>query len=398
VSIIEFDPELMAALALAGKPNGHAAPELISICAADIKMKAIEWSWPDRFAIGKLGLIVGLPDEGKGQTLCDVVSRVTNGDQWPMEEGAAPQGNVIVFSDEDDPADTLVPRLAAAGADCSRAHLMKMIATDDAKRMFSLVTDLEALRKKIADIGDVRLIIIDPISAYLGVGKIDSFRTTDVRAVMTPLVDLAAELKVAIIGVMHFNKRLDVTNALLRISDSLAFGAIARHVFGIIDDPEHDRKLFVRAKNNVSAKSKNKTLAFRFGARPVGTDEEAGKEIWAPHVIWENQYVDVTAVEAMQAAVDNKSPAAKDEAVKLLRELLKHGPIAQQEIKDAAEGNAIAWATLRRAKDTLDVVAQKAKGTMAGVWYWKLPDDQNPWPWQAHEDAHFHEDAHGGRE
>jgi hypothetical protein len=74
-------------------------------------------------------------------------------------------------------------------------------------------------------------------------------------------------------------------NALLRISDSLAFGAIARHVFGIIDDPEHDRKLFVRAKNNVSAKSKNKTLAFRFGARPVGTDEEAGKEIWAPHVI-----------------------------------------------------------------------------------------------------------------
>ena len=56
-----------------------------------------------------------------------------------------------------------------------------------------------------------------------------------------------------------------------------------------------------RAKNNVSAKSKNKTLAFRFGARPVGTDEEAGKEIWAPHVIWENQYVDVTAVEAMQA-------------------------------------------------------------------------------------------------
>jgi len=58
-----------------------------------------------------------------------------------------------------------------------------------------------------------------------------------------------------------------ITNALLRISDSLAFGAVARHVYGVIDDPENGRKLFVRAKNNVSARSKDKTLAYRFGAR-----------------------------------------------------------------------------------------------------------------------------------
>jgi hypothetical protein len=68
-------------------------------------------------------------------------------------------------------------------------------------------------------------------------------------------------MKVAIIGVMHFNKKMDVTNALLRISDSLAFGAVARHVYGVIDDSENGRKLFVRAKNNVSARSKDKTLA-----------------------------------------------------------------------------------------------------------------------------------------
>src|SRR5262249_10563990 len=149
-----------------------------------------------------------------------------------------------------------------------------------------------------------------------------SFRTADVRAVLTPLVNLATEMKVAVIGVMHFNKKMDVTNALLRISDSLAFGAVTRHVYGVIDDAENARKLFVRAKNNVSAKDKNKTLAFRFGAREVGKDEETGETISAPHILWEPAYVDITAMEAMQAVADGSSPARRDAAQKFLTDLL----------------------------------------------------------------------------
>lgn len=60
--------------------------------------------------------------------------------------------------------------------------------------MFSLVTDLPLLKQKIEEVSDVRMVQIDPISAYLGVGKVDSYRTTDVRAVLAPLVDLAAEM------------------------------------------------------------------------------------------------------------------------------------------------------------------------------------------------------------
>jgi putative DNA primase/helicase len=289
--------------------------ELVSAKASSYKMTVIKWLWQDRFAIGKLGIIAGLPDEGKGQTLAFIVAQVTNGGEWPMSEGRSPQGNVVIFSDEDDPNDTLVPRFAAAGADLDRIHIIKMVRDNKTGRMFSLISDLEALRRKINAIGDVRLVVIDPISAYLGVGKVDSFRTTDVRAVLTPLTTLAMETKVGVIGVMHFNKKTDVTNALLRISDSLAFGAVARHVYGVIDDAEHERKLFVRAKNNVAAKMKNKTLGYRFGAREVGTDEETGEPIIAPYILWDPEYVDVTAIEAMQAASDGKSPAAKDEAV-----------------------------------------------------------------------------------
>ena len=67
-----------------------------------------------------------------------------------------------------------------------------MVRTGDDQRMFSLVTDLDLLRQKIIEVGNVRVVQIDPITAYLGHGKIDSFRTTDVRAVIAPLVELAA--------------------------------------------------------------------------------------------------------------------------------------------------------------------------------------------------------------
>src|SRR5262249_11591904 len=157
--------------------------------------------------------------------------------------------------------DTVVPRLLAAGADLERIEIVNMVGGDkDTDRMFNLMTDLALLKQKIVEVGDVRLIQIDPISAYLGIGKVDSFRTTDVRAVLARVVSVAAETTAAMVGVMHFNKKTDVTNAMLRISDSLAFVATARHCYVVIDDSENKRKLFVKAKNNVAPDTK--ALAF----------------------------------------------------------------------------------------------------------------------------------------
>jgi putative DNA primase/helicase len=345
---------------------------LRSARASTFKLSAIQWLWPDRFAIGKLGLLVGLPDEGKGQILADMAARTTRGDEWPCDEGRAPQGNVILLSAEDDASDTVVPRLVAAGADLERVEIVHMVRSEDKDRMFSLVTDLPLLRQKIAEVGNVKLVQIDPISAYLGVGKIDSFRTTDVRAVLAPLVALAAELKVAVVGIMHFNKKIDVANALLRISDSLAFGATARHVYAVVDDPENKRKLVVRGKNNL-AQHDISALAFNFGVRDVGTDPDTKETIRAPHILWHAKHVDVTACEAMQAANGGKAPAARDDAKKFLADMLASGPVSKLEIEDAAEGNGITERTLFRAKAELGVLAIKAVGKNGG-WMWQLPD------------------------
>jgi putative DNA primase/helicase len=299
------------------------------------------------------------------------MATVTNGSEWPCGEGRAPQGNVLLLTAEDAPDDTVIPRLIAAGAALDRVEIVQMVRTGNKKRMFSLVTDLELLRRKVAEVGDVRLILIDPVSAYLGHGKIDSFRGTDVRAMFGPVADLAAELKIAIIGIMHFNKKTDVTNVLLRISDSLAFGAASRHVYGVINDAANERKLLVKGKNN-HAPHNQKALAYHFGTRLVGRDPETGKEIWAPHILWEPRQVDVTATEAMQAASENKAPAARDEAKKFLRELLANGPVVVSEVEDAAKGHGIGWRTVERAKRELDIIV--AKDGYQGRWVWRLPD------------------------
>jgi hypothetical protein len=233
--------------------------------------------------------------------------------------------------------------------------------------MFSLVSDLDLLRQTVLRIGNVKMIQIDPITAYLGVKQMDSFRTTDVRAVLGPVTDLASELMVSIVGIMHFNKKTDVTNALLRISDSLAFGATARHVYAVVDDAENKRKLLVKGKNNL-APHDTKALAYGFGAREVGKDKKTGSAIWAPHIVWYPQHVDVTATEAMQAA-GGKSSYAKREAREFLLNRLEAGPVKAEDIYEEAKQNGISQKTLKRAKKELKIRSVKKPDH----WAWELP-------------------------
>ena len=236
-------------------------------------MQGLDWLWPGRFARGKFGLIAGLPDMGKGQIAAFIAAAVTANIELPCDEGHAPQGNVIWFNAEDGMKDTVVPRLVAAGADRKRVKFCTTVRIGGEDKNFSLVTDLRLLRKTIERIGNVLLVIIDPVSAYLGVGKVDGRSATDVRGVLTPMKDMAEELHVAIIGIAHFNKKDDVKSALLRVSDSIAYVAAARHVYAVLDDPEDkERKLFVKAKNNLAPDKKALTA---WASKSSGTTQSS---------------------------------------------------------------------------------------------------------------------------
>jgi DNA polymerase I-like protein with 3'-5' exonuclease and polymerase domains len=349
---------------------------LESVCASDVEIEDYDWVWPGRFALKKIGLIVGLPEEGKGLAVSDIVARITRGKLWPCDEGNAPLGNVIMLSAEDDNSDTIVPRLIAAGADLRRVTILKMVREADKERMFSLITDLAALRQKIVEIGEVVMIIIDPITAYLGIGKVDSFRATDVRAILSPLKELAEELRVSVLGVMHFNKKIDVTNVLLRISDSLAYGAASRHVYAVINDPDNFRRLFVKGKNNLS-RYEQKTLAFSIDEREVGTDKRTGNPIRRPYVVWHDEPVDITATEALQAAAESKSPSARDDAKNFLKALFSNNePILSTEGHEAARENGITKRTLERAQRDLGIEIKHDGPTNekgAKAWRWHPP-------------------------
>jgi hypothetical protein len=156
----------------------HRPSGFILVCAADVVPRAMHWLWEGHLLRGSQELLTGLPGQGKSQVHTNWVAGITTGRAWPGS--GVPRGNVIMLTAEDCLDQIMVPRLIAAGADRSRVFVLKKIRKDNKERMFLLGEDLDELERVIKHVGEVRLITIDPITAYMG-GKVDSHRATDVR-------------------------------------------------------------------------------------------------------------------------------------------------------------------------------------------------------------------------
>jgi putative DNA primase/helicase len=344
---------------------------------ADVEPEAVQWIWPGRIARGKLTLIAGDPGIGKSQITIDSAARITTSGTWP-DGGTAVIGSVVILSTEDSPKDTLRPRFEAVGADLQRVHVLKAVITDDKLRTFSLQADLDALGEKVRTLGDVSLVIIDPITSYMG--QIDSHRTTDVRAVLEPLAGFAEKFNVAVLAVSHPPKATQA-KALHCITGSLAFVAAARLVFVAIEEPEtgSGRRLLLAVKNNLGALAAG--LGFHLAQRIVS------KGIVASHIAWDSTPVTTTADQALAAAGAGTTAQALGEATDFLLDELSSGPRAVREIKTSAAEAGIAWRTVRRAQQKLGIKPHKA-GLNKG-WQWSLPKKDEP-----HSDTDGAEDDH----
>jgi len=343
----------------------------VLVRVADVQPEPVSWLWPDRIPSGKLVLFVGDPSTGKSFLSLDVAARVTTGAGWPDAPGErCKAGGVVILSAEDDLADTIRPRLDAAGADVSRIVLLKAVRVPDAESggtrqvPFTLSADLLALEEAISAVEGCQLVIVDPISAYLGGGpRFDSHRNTDVRMVLAPLVELAARRRVAVLGVQHLRK--GEGKALYRITGSLAFVAQARAVWAVARDPDDPgRRLFLPVKWNLTEDTTG--LAFTIRSFTPGA---------APVVAWERAPVSVTADDAIgvQRGRPGPKPEQHDEAVAWLRDALAGGPrLAKELYEEAREGQGISRRTLERGRQALGVVAWRPQNP--GPWWWRLPD------------------------
>jgi len=328
---------------------------------SEIEAKPVRWLWPGRIARGKVSILAGHPGLGKSQLTASLAAIVTTGGQWPLERTGCEPGNVVLFSAEDDAEDTIRPRLEAAGADLSKIIIIDAVNAGEYIRSFNLGCDLSSLSIMLEHVGNVSLLVIDPITAYLG--KIDSHKTADVRALLAPLGALAARHGAAFVCVSHLSKGGN-GEALLRVTGSLAFVAAARAAFIVTrDNVDKNRRLFLPIKNNIG--NDETGLAFTIQGVTISGGIETSR------IVWEAEPVTITADEVMRQQEDPEERSALEEAKLFLANLLADGPVSSRQVRTDAIGAGFSWRTIQRAQSALGVDAYK-RGMKEG-WFWFLP-------------------------
>ncbi len=356
-----------------GEPGGEAAPEStpsaaqesgpVLTCLADVEPCEVPWLWKGMIPLGRMSLLVGRPGEGKSFFTIDAASRVTTGTPWP-DGSDCPEGSVLLLTAEDDPADTIRPRLDAHYADVQRVHLLSAVRRRDEKGQYErLITlaDVDAIEAALNRIPDCLLIVVDPIGSFLG-GSTDAHRDNEVRSVLGPAAKLAEKYGAALLVVAHRRKSGGVSADDLAMG-SRAFTGIARSVLHLSRDPEDKRRrLLLPGKNNLAAE--NHGMAFAIGGDP-------------PHLQWEKDPVNMHADDALAAEENNRrkpgpEAMALDNAKDWLHEALVDGPRLVKELRDDwTNGYGGSKRTLDRAKQALGVEAFRPK--VPGPWSWRLP-------------------------
>jgi hypothetical protein len=371
----------------------------------ELEAASLRWFWPQRIPLGRVTLLAGDPGVGKSLLALDIAARASRGLPWPDQErgaGSEEQGavasdsplpapcSVLLLTAEDDLAETVLPRLDALGANASMVVAIPAIpgqrvesktipflpelGADDTKplrnRAFELRRDLARIDQLLRAMPDCRLVIVDPISAYLG--DVNEQANSEVRGLLLPLAALAQQHGVALLAVTHLRKKEGA--AIYRTMGSLAFIAAARAAWLVSKDPKNtQRRLFMPLKNNLAADVTG--LAFHIESHALTSQ---------PIIHWSREPIAVSA----ETIVGNARPKGRpdeerEDAMQWLCRRLAGGPAPASDVQEEAEAHGIKEITLRRAFRQLCGEAIKVGDFPFGQWRWRLPDGSSP---ASHED------------
>lgn len=339
--------------------------EVVLLNGSDLKPEPVRWLWPYWLALGKLHILAGAPGQGKTTIALAFAATVTTGGHWPDGSRCDP-GNVLIWSGEDDPADTLLPRLLAAGADRSRCYFVSGTRIDGEVQPFDPARDMAALEVRAHRIGGVKLLIVDPVvSAVAG----DSHKNTEVRRALQPLVDLSSRLDAATVGISHFSKGAAGSDPASRVVGSIAFTAVARVVLvaaKVKGEEGEDRRILARGKSNIGPDDGGFEYSIE-QAEPISG-------IHASFVAWGKSVAgtarELLAEPEVDQADGGSTSSALAEAEEFLVQLLKDGPAPTKHVEAEAKAAGIAWRTVRRASDALGIKKRK----LQDAWYWDRPN------------------------
>ncbi|MDX8383939.1 MAG: AAA family ATPase, partial [Ghiorsea sp.] len=351
-------------------PNPKDMQRVNLLCAADMTMTPIDWVWRGWLACGKMHIFAGVAGTGKTTIALNFAATITRGGKW-ADGTVAKKGSVFVWSGEDDPQDSLLPRLAASGADMSKVHFVGDTMDEQGLRSFDPAKDMNLLLKATERLDDLRLIIVDPIvSAIAG----DSHKNAEVRRSLQPLVDMAGKAGAAVLGITHFNKSTASKDPTDRVTGSLAFAALARVVMCTAKPLEGtDKRRFVRTKSNIGEDGGG----FEYDLQR----KQVQQGIEGQYIEW-GESLEGTAMELLndiESEKDDESSALA--AVKRwLLDTLKEEPLPAARLRKIGEDHGHSWATIRRAKLALKIESKKVGFGKQSSTLWHYPKQDGKAP------------------
>jgi hypothetical protein len=208
-------------------------PEEIGRLLSGVEPEQVSWPWPSWLTLGMLALVDGDPGLGKSAMTLDLAARVAAGKGFPDGAHYEPAG-VVLLTAEDGLADTIRPRLDAAGADTSRILALATVPDENGHdRLLSIPEDIPLIEKGIRRVG-ARLVVVDPLMAFLS-GDTNSHRDQDVRRALAPLAGLAERTGASVLVIRHLNKAA-ANNPLYRGGGSIGIIGAARMAFVVGED------------------------------------------------------------------------------------------------------------------------------------------------------------------
>ncbi|GEM_PF-7083712 len=353
---------------------------------SNIPAKPLNWLWQNYIPRGKLSLFAGDPGSGKTSLLLDLAARLSTADRLPPFPPAPPSPTTntpsspgieslgpplatLLLSPEDNASDTLRPRLESLHADMAHIHLLPAFHSLVAPVLIDgvEVQPLQHLDSIIQQIPNLALLVIDPITYYLGLtDRLAPINPAipSPRSILHNLAGLAALHNIAIVLTTRLTKKCPTADpvSLHRALGSLAFASVARTVHLLLPntdltDPQHI--LFAPLKNNLAELPP--ALSFFPGSH--------GQIEWDPDPIFLP-----TLDRPLPPRAALRDESALGEAVKFLRLALADGPVKATSLQQQAEENLISLGTLRRAKEFLDCDSKRDRAR--DCWYWLLKGDR----------------------
>jgi AAA domain len=359
--------------------NGtHERNGRIILRANEITIRPIEWLWPGRIPVGKLTTFAGQTSQGKTFAAVDIAARVTRALPWPDGAAAYGQGGQVLFiTGDDDADDTLVPRFKEAGADLSKVIFLK--EKYQAEWTMGAISTLNEAIDQAG--GDVRLVIIDPPTSFLG--DVDDHKNSDLRALLTKFKEWASEKRLAVILITHVNKGAAQTDALARVMGSVAWVTGVRTAYMFCPDTEEVNEapsgngeetsaaaeptdyVFLTLKNNLDKKARG--LKYRIEEREGAT---VGRIVW-------RGFSDLNPDTAMRGT-PGPSKKRHIDAAKWMVELFREKRSwSSDDFWKASRAADLSRSAVQEAKNLLNLPkCRKTTHTNGNTeWIWWVPDD-----------------------